>query len=214
MATKKSPAVKLDFRKEYKDLFSPSAKEPQIIRVPDFKYIMIDGRGDPNTSKDFQAKVGVLYGLAYTLKFQLKLNPNNPFDFSIPPLSGLWCADDVRAFFEKGRRHEWKWTLMILVPDRISPDIFERGRQELGRKKDPDFLEDAYFQVYKEGLAAQVMHLGPYSQEGPTISRLHAFFTSQGYVFNGRHHEIYLSDPRRSAPEKMRTIIRQPIRKE
>ena len=213
MTAKTASATKLDFKKEYKSLFSPSAKEPNLVQVPDFKYIMVDGRGDPNASPDFQAKAGLLYGLAYTLKFRLKLDPKQPFDFGVPPLSGLWCADDIRAFFEEGRRHEWNWTLMILMPDRISPALFEQAREELGRKKNPAFLDRAYFQVYREGLSAQVMHIGPYREEGPTIRRLHEFFQSKGYAFNGSHHEVYLSDPRRSAPNKMKTIIRQPVKK-
>jgi hypothetical protein len=213
MTRKRKPAPKLDFKKEYKAIFSPSAKTPEIVEVPDFKAIMIDGRGDPNTSPDFQAKVGVLYGLAYTLKFSLKRDKDDPFDFAVPPLSGLWCADDIRAFFEQGRRHEWRWTLLVLMPDRVSPALFEKARDELRRKKDPDHLAEAYFQVHHEGLAAQVMHIGPYAQEGPTIKKLHEYFLEKGFTFNGRHHEIYLSDPRRGAPEKMRTIIRQPVKR-
>ncbi len=209
---KKAPG-KLDFKKEYKALFSPSAKEPQTVEVPDFKYVMIDGRGDPNASPDFAAKVGVLYGLAYTLKFTLKRDPVHPFDFGVPSLSGLWCADDVKAFFEKGRRHEWKWTLMIALPDRVTPALFEKARDEVRRKKSPEHLDQARLEVYREGLAAQIMHLGPYSAEGPTIQRLHDFFLGQGYTFNGPHHEVYLSDPQRTAPEKMKTILRQPIKK-
>lgn len=213
MTQKKRLTEKLDFRKEYKTLFSPSAKEPEIVSVPDFKYIMIDGRGDPNNSPDFSAKINVLYGLAYTLKFALKRDASDPFDFSLPPLSGLWCAEDIQAFFEKGRRHEWQWTLMILMPERVTTALFEKARDELRRKKDPESLDLARLEVLREGTAAQVMHLGPYAGEGPTIARLHAFSRDRGYTFNGRHHEIYLSDPRRSAPEKMRTIIRQPVKK-
>jgi hypothetical protein len=213
MTTTRPPIPKLDFKKEYKNLFSPSAKTPEIIEVPAFKYLMIDGRGDPNASPGFQAKVGVLYGLAYTLKFSLKRDKDDPFDFSVPPLSGLWCADDIRAYFDDGRRQEWQWTLMILMPDRVSPTLFDKARDELRRKKDSDHLDEARFQVYHEGLAAQVMHIGPYAQEGPTIKRLHDFFQEKGFAFNGRHHEIYLSDPRRGMPEKMRTIIRQPIKR-
>jgi hypothetical protein len=213
MTTTRRAVSKVDFKKEYKGLFSPSAKTPEIVEVPAFKYIMIDGRGDPNTSPDFQAKVGVLYGLAYTLKFSLKRDKDDPFDFGVPPLSGLWCAEDIKAFFDQGRRPEWQWTLMILMPDRVAPALFEKARDELRRKKNPAYLDNAYFQVYHEGLAVQVMHIGPYAQEGPTIKRLHDFFQEKGFAYNGRHHEIYLSDPRRGAPERMRTILRQPIKR-
>jgi hypothetical protein len=210
--TAKTKTQKLDFKKEYKSLFSPSAKEPEIVEVPAFKYIMIDGRGDPNTSKDFQDKIQVLYGLSYTIKFMLKLDKTDPFDFTVPPLSGLWCADDITAFAE-GRKHEWKWTLMILMPDRVTREVFEEGKRKLEEKKNPAFLELANFEIYEEGLSAQIMHMGPYAEEGPTIAKLHDFFHGKGYTFNGRHHEIYLSDPRKCKPGKMRTILRQPIKK-
>ena len=210
--TAKTKTQKLDFKKEYKSLFSPSAKEPEIIELPAFKYIMIDGRGDPNTSKDFQDKVQVLYGLSYTIKFMLKLDKTDPFDFTVPPLSGLWCADDMTAFAQ-GRKHEWKWTLMILMPDRVTREVFEEGKRRLKEKKNPTFLELANFEIYEEGLSAQIMHMGPYAEEGPTIAKLHDFFQGKGYNFNGRHHEIYLGDPRKCKPEKLRTILRQPIKK-
>jgi hypothetical protein len=210
--TAKTKTQKLDFKKEYKSLFTPSAKEPEIVEVPAFKYIMIDGRGDPNTSKDFQDKIQVLYGLSYTIKFMLKLDKTDPFDFTVPPLSGLWCADDITAFAE-GRKHEWKWTLMILMPDRVTREVFEEGKKKLEEKKNPTFLELANFEIYEEGLSAQITHMGPYAEEGPTIAKLHDFFHGKGYTFNGRHHEIYLSDPRKCKPEKMRTILRQPIKK-
>lgn len=212
MTANKKSAPPLDFRKAYKALYSPSAKEPVIVDVPDFKCLMIDGHGDPNGA-EFSAKIAVLYGIAYTLKFSLKKDPSGPFEFSLAPLSGLWRAADPRAFFEQARRSEWRWTLMIPMPDVITPALLRQASAELKRKKDPDFLDQARLEVYREGLAAQVMHLGPYSAEPPTISRLHAFFQEKGYTFNGPHHEIYLSDPKRTAPEKMRTIIRQPVKK-
>jgi hypothetical protein len=203
---------KFDFKKEYKNLFSPSAKEAEIIDVPAFKYIMIDGEGDPNTAQEFQDKVQVLYGLSYTIKFMLKKDGKDPFDFAVPPLSGLWCAEDMTAFVE-GRKHEWKWTLMIAMPDRVTDDVFEKGKETLREKKNPVFLDQARLETYEEGLCAQIMHIGPYAEEGPTIAKLHEFFQEKGYTFNGRHHEIYLGDPRRCKPEKLRTIIRQPIGK-
>jgi hypothetical protein len=210
--TAKTKTQKFDFKKEYKSLFSPSAKEPEMIEVPAFKYLIIDGQGDPNTSKDFQDKVQVLYGLSYTIKFMLKQDKTDPFDFTVPPLSGLWCADDITAFAE-GRKHEWKWTLMILMPDRVTREVFAEGKRKLEEKKNPTFLDLAKFEIYEEGLSAQIMYIGPYAEEGPTIAKLHDFFQGKGYTFNGRHHEIYLSDPRRCKPEKMRTILRQPIKK-
>lgn len=212
MSKEKQAAPKFDFKKEFKYMFSPSAGEPEMVEVPELKYLMIDGKGDPNTAKEFEEKVGVLYGLAYTIKFMLKKDPQEPYDFTVPPLSGLWCAEDMTAYTEM-RKDEWEWTLMILMPDRVTGDVFQRAREELREKKNPQFLNNARFEVYAEGKCAQIMHIGPYSEEGPTIEKLHKFFQEQGYTFNGRHHEIYIGDPRRSKPEKLKTIIRQPIKK-
>jgi len=211
MVDKKRELNKLDVKKEYKYLYSPKKGKAEIVEVPPFKYIQIEGRGYPGTSQDFQEKVQVLYGLAYTIKFMMKKDTENPFDFTVPPLSGLWCADDMTAFTEAGRKDEWKWTLMILMPDPVVTGVFEKAREELKRKKDPLHLEEVRFGIYEEGLCAQILHLGPYDTEGPTIETLHSFFKEQGYTFNGQHHEIYLGDPRKSKPEKLKTIIRQPI---
>jgi hypothetical protein len=203
---------KIDFKKEYKFLFSASAKEAQKVEVPAFKYLMIDGQGDPNTVPEFSAKIQALYGLAYTMKFMLKLD-SQAVDFVVPPLSGLWCAEDITAFHE-GRKNEWLWTLMIMQPDAVTPELLATAKAKLAAKKPaPPFVGQVQLNVLHEGLAVQIMHIGPYSAEGPTIARLHDFMRENGYNFNGRHHEIYLSDPRRCQPEKMKTIIRQPVRR-
>ena len=212
MTEKKKETKKVDFKKDYKALFSPSAKEPEIIEVPAFKYIMIDGEGNPNTSTDFQDKVQVLYGLSYTIKFMLKQDKEHPFDYAVAPLSGLWHADDLFAFAEE-RKDEWQWTLMIMQPDPVTAEVFQLAKEKLIQKKNPPFVNEAYLKIFEEGLCAQIMHFGPYDKEGPTIAKLHAFFQEKGYTFNGRHHEIYLGDPRKSKPEKLKTIIRQPIKK-
>lgn len=204
---------KVDFKKEFKVLFSPSAKAPVMVDVPDFKYVMVEGEGDPNVVEQFQEKVGVLYGLSYTIKFMMKKDPVEPFDYTVLPLSGLWHAEDCSAFAGEGRKHEWRWRLMIMQPDRVTADVFEAAKEELRKKKNPAYLDDVRFEVYSEGLCAQIMHVGPYSQEGPTVRKLHDFFQEKGYTFNGLHHEIYLSDPRRAQPERLKTIIRQPVKK-
>jgi len=203
---------KIDFKKEYKFLFSASAKEPQKVEVPAFKYLMIDGQGDPNTAPEFSEKIQVLYSLAYTMKFMLKQG-SPAVEFVVPPLSGLWCAEDITAF-SAGRKHEWLWTLMIMQPDAITPELLANAKAKLAAKK-PELLsvERARLEVLHEGLAAQILHIGPYSAEGPTIARLHDFMKENGYTFNGKHHEIYLGDPRRCQPEKLKTIIRQPVKK-
>jgi hypothetical protein len=213
MKKKTNEAEVFDFKKEYKYLYTPKPGKPGIVEVPDFKYIMIDGQGYPGTSEEFCRKMQVLYGLAYTIKFGMKLDKENPFDFKVAACSGLWHADDMTAFAEEGRKEEWKWTIMILQPDQVNTAIFEKAKEELKKKKNPPDIDRVYFKVYQEGLCAQVMHIGPYDREKPTIEMLHKFFKDRGYTFNGRHHEIYLGDPRRTQPEKLKTIIRQPIKK-
>jgi hypothetical protein len=203
---------KIDFKKEYKFLFSASAKEGQKVEVPAFKYLMIDGKGDPNTVPEFFEKIQALYGLAYTMKFMLKLGPQ-ALDFVVPPLSGLWCAEDITAFRE-GRKNEYLWTLMIMQPDAVTPELLEKAKAKVAAKKEaPPSAGQVRLDVLKEGPAVQILHIGSYSTEGPTIARLHDFMKENGYTFNGRHHEIYLGDPRRCAPEKLKTIIRQPVKK-
>jgi len=203
---------KIDFKKEYKFLFSASAKETHMVEVPEFKYLMIDGKGDPNTVPEFAEKIQALYGLAYTMKFMLKLDPQT-LDFVVPPLSGLWCAEDITAFHE-GRKNEYLWTLMIMQPDAVTPELLEKAKVKLTAKKDaPSCAGQARLELLHEGAAVQILHIGPYSAEGPTIARLHDFMKENGYTFNGRHHEIYLGDPRRSQPDKLKTIIRQPVKK-
>ena len=203
---------KIDFKKEYKFLFSASAKEAQTVQVPEFKYLMIDGKGDPNTVPEFSAKIQALYGLAYTMKFMLK-DGRQAIDFVVPPLAGLWCAEDITAFHQ-GRKNEFLWTLMIMQPDAVTPELLEKAKTKLAAKKPAaPFAGQVRLEVLHEGPAAQILHIGPYSAEGPTIARLHDFMKENGYTFNGRHHEIYLGDPRRSQPDKLKTIIRQPVKK-
>lgn len=213
MVEKKTKPTKVDLKKQYKALYSPTAKTPEIVEVPAFKYIKIDGQGNPNQSKEFQEKVQLLYGLSYTLKFMLKKDNQDPFDFTVAPLSGLWWCDDMSAFTEPGRKDEWKWTLMIMQPDRVTTSLFEKAKEELIKKKNPPFNHHVCLEIYEEGLCAQIMHLGPYDKEGPTIKKLHDFIQEKGYVPHKQHHEIYLGDPRKAKPEKLRTIIRQPIKK-
>jgi len=203
---------KIDFKKEYKFLFSATARAAQTVEVPEFKYLMIDGKGDPNTAPEFPAKIQALYGLAYTMKFMLKQS-DPAIDFVVAPLSGLWCAEDITAFRE-GRKHEWEWTLMILQPDAVTPEQLEKAKAKLAAKKEaPACAGQVRLELLREGAAVQILHIGSYSSEGPTIARLHDFMKENGYTFNGRHHEIYLGDPRRSQPEKLKTIIRQPVKK-
>jgi hypothetical protein len=202
---------KLDLKKALKSLYD-AKPEPRMLEVPPLQFLMIDGAGDPNTSAEYQDAVQALYALAYTLKFKAKKEV--AIDYPVMALEGLWWADDMREFSVE-RKADWKWTMMLSTPDFITPGLVETALAEAGRKKNLAGLSRLRFATYAEGLAGQVMHIGPYAAEAPTIRRLHEFIHGQGYVFDGlvqKHHEIYLSDPRRAAPEKMKTIIRQPAR--
>ena len=199
--------VKVDLKKELKRLYNAPAGEAELVEVPALRYLMVDGLGDPNDNVDFQAATEALYGMAYTLKFMLKRGPT-ALDWVIMPL--LWWADDMEVF-RMDARADWKWTLMILQPDDVTEEHVEMARQELRAKKDPPGLAGLRYETYAEGLSAQVMYVGPYADEGPTIARLHSFIDEQGRRPRGKHHEIYMGDPRRTAPERLRTIIRQPV---
>jgi hypothetical protein len=188
-----------------------ASRAPEIVRVPELTFVMVDGHGDPNTSVEYREAIQALYGLSYTLKFSLK--KELALTYRVGPLEGLWWADDM-AEFSIGRKADWHWTAMIAQPDVVTPERFDRAREEVARKKALPGLERARLERFAEGLAGQVMYVGPYSDEGPTIEQLHRFIRELGYTFDGRrqrHHELYLGDPRRSAPEKLRTIIRQPV---
>jgi hypothetical protein len=201
----------IDLWKEHKAIFSPKAGKPEIVRVPPIKYLMIDGQGDPNSSGAFQDAIGALYGLAYTLKFAYRKDKG--VDFRVMPLSGLYHADDPRLFLE-GRKKEWRWTLMIPVPSVVTAAAFRKAKVEVARKKGASpSLDAARLETLREGQAVQLLHLGAYAEEQPNIEKIHRFIAENGLSFAGSHHEIYLSIPGRSRPERMKTIIRQPVRK-
>ncbi|MBC8204333.1 GyrI-like domain-containing protein [bacterium] len=202
---------KFDVKKEWKHLYFPSAKQPSMVEVPDMNFLMIDGQGDPNTSQDYQDAMMALYGVSFTVKFIVK-GEEPERDYVVPPLEGLWWMDDMTQFSEENK-HLWKWTAMIMQPDWVSKEMIEAAIEEVRRKKNPPALDKLRFETYHEGLSAQIMHIGPYSGERPTILKLHDFIENEGYDRRGKHHEIYLSDPRRTAPEKLRTVIRQPVEK-
>lgn len=202
---------KIDLRKDLKHLYNPSAKEVSIVEVPTMNFIMVDGRGNPNTEPEFQTAVEALYGAAYTLKFSLKKSGAGP-DFSVMPLEGLWWMDDMTQF-SADNKDQWKWTLMIALPDFVTPDMIDGVIKELQAKKDNPSIAKLYFAPFEEGTAVQIMYVGPYSEEASTIARMHEFAKSNGYGLAGKHREIYLSDPRRTAPEKLKTVLRQPVRK-
>ncbi|MFQ6674426.1 MAG: GyrI-like domain-containing protein [Fidelibacterota bacterium] len=200
---------KLDLRKELKHLYQPSAKEVGLVNVPPMSFLMIDGKGDPNQSGSFQQATEVLYGVSFTVKFDLKKRGIGP-EYAVLPLEGLWWTEGGRDFDMEDNAN-WLWTLMIMQPEHISSDHVAQAVEIYRTKKGGAGLEKIRFEQYEEGLSAQIMHVGPYSEEGPTIERIHEFVLENGYTLYKKHHEIYLSDPRRAKPEKLRTVLRHPV---
>lgn len=200
----------LDFKQQFKQFYSPSAKQYAIVDLPAMNFLMLDGAGDPNHAPAFQTAVETLYTVAYTLKFMLKKGADG-IDYGVMPLEGLWWSEEM-ATFSVERKSDWLWTLLIMQPDFITAAQVEAAKVEAAKKKDLPALSQLRFEAYHEGLSAQIMHLGPFAAEGPTIATLHTFISNQGYQLRGKHHEIYLNDLRRTAPEKLKTVIRQPIK--
>ncbi len=199
---------KLDLLKQHKALYSPKIATLEVVDVPAMNFLMIDGHGDPNTSPEYADAISALYSLAYTIKFAIKKEQG--IDFKVMPPEGLWWSGDMNDFIN-GNKSNWDWTMMILQPDCVTPAIVESLRPETAAKKNMPVVNKVRLESYHEGLSAQLMHIGPFADEGPNIQRLHAFIAEQGGTLAGKHHEIYMSDFRRTAPEKLRTIIRQPF---
>ena len=203
--------TKIDFKKELKHLYGPSKKDFQIIEVPRMTFLMVDGHGDPNTAPEYTQAVEALYAVAYKLKFFSK---NNGQDYVVPPLEGLWWAEDMESFSSARDKSQWDWTMMIMTPEWIKEENFQQALMDAAEKKDNPSLGKTRWEAYEEGLSVQILHLGSYDDEGPVLARLHnEWMPENGYTFNGKHHEIYLSDPRKVEPEKLKTILRQPIQK-
>ncbi|MBT3239339.1 MAG: hypothetical protein HON98_02415 [Chloroflexi bacterium] len=195
---------KLDLSKKYKEFFT-AKKDPVLIDVPPTSYIMIDGRGEPG-GEEYVAKVGALYNMAYKVKFQAKEMEK---DFVVCKLQGLWWFDDYNK--PTPPREEWNWTMMLRQPEYVTEEMVAKALEMAYSKKPVEELKEVKLVEYHEGLSAQIMHYGPYSEEEPTIERLHNFVAEQGFNLRGKHHEVYLKDPFRSAPEKLLTIIRHPV---
>jgi len=200
---------KEDFKKQLKHLYNSHGKGIEIIEVPEMNFLKVDGEGDPNTSKAFSDAIEALYPVAYTLKFMVKKGDIG-IDYGVLPLEALWWADDMSAF-TTGDKNAWKWTLMIMQPDFITSAMVEKAKEAVAGKKKPVSLPLVRFETYSEGKAAQILYTGPFSEEGPTIEKVHSFIKDNGSNRVGKHHEIYLSDMRRTAPEKWKTIVRQPM---
>lgn len=202
---------KIDLKKEWKHLYRPSAKEVVQVDVPALRFLMVDGEGDPNTSEAYAAAVAALFSVSYAAKFLTKKGAL-AVDYAVMPLEGLWWADDLSAFVANDRS-KWKWTMMILQPDFVEPSVIHAAIGEVRRKKSLAAVDELRLETFVEGRCAQLLHVGPFSEEGPSIRRVHDFIQARS-ALAGKHHEIYLSDVRRAAPSRWRTVIRQPMQPE
>jgi hypothetical protein len=200
--------AKLDLRKELKALYLPSAKSVAEVQVPRFVYLMIDGQGDPDSSADYAAAVEALFSVSYTARFMLRKEPQGQ-DYAVMPLEGLWWADDMTAF-HTGDRASWQWTMMIMQPAFVSQSLLQAAMAGVMKKKQLPAVARLRIESLEEGRCAQILHVGPFSTEGQTVERLHAYIDARSGR-RGRHHEIYLTDIRRAAPSRWKTVIRQPM---
>lgn len=202
----------MDFKKE---LASYKAKRGvfNVIDVPSMRYLMVDGHGDPNTEASYHQAIESLYSVAYHLKFHSKLDLGR--DYVVPPLESLWWAEDMDSFTSVQDKSRWDWTSMIMIPDWVSDETITRIIETIAtseKKPAPSRLADLRVEVLEEGTCVQTLHIGPYSEEGPTLAQMHhEFIPEHGLRMTGKHHEIYFGDPRKAAPEKLRTILRQPV---
>ena len=199
---------KIDLKKELKHLYQPSAKEVVQVEVPAFRYLMVDGQGDPNTSPAYAEAIEALFAVSYTAKFMVKKGPQ-AIDYAFMPLEGLWWADDMSAFASKDKS-QWKWIMMVMQPDFVADSTINAALAEVRKKKALPGVERLRLEPLAEGRCGQILHIGPFSDEGPTIERLHAFIDARTGR-TGKHHEIYLSDIRRADPKKWKTVLRQPM---
>lgn len=206
-----------DYKKEYKEFYMPE-KKPFIVMVPSMNYIGVRGQGDPNEEEgEYKQSIGLLYGIAYTIKMSKKGDHqmDGYFDFVVPPLEGFWWQDGVKGV-DYSRKEDFRWISLIRLPDFVTRDEYQWAVEEGTRKKKMDFSKVEFLSI-DEGLCVQCMHIGPYDAEPETVARMHEFIDQQGYTLDitdeRHHHEIYLSDARKVAPEKLKTVIRHPIKK-
>jgi hypothetical protein len=201
---------KIDLKKDLKHLYQPSAKEVVQVDVPPMNYLMVDGEGDPNTSQAFSDAVEALFSVSYAVKFMVKKG-SLTIDYGVMPLEGLWWADDMSAFSVEDKSN-WKWTAMIMQPEFVAQEMIDNAISTVREKKNPAAISKLRFESFSEGKCAQILHVGPFSEEGPTVEKVHQFIESLGKQRVGKHHEIYLSDIRRADPARWKTVIRQPMR--
>ena len=200
----------LDWKKELKHLYQPSTKEVTQVDVPAMNYLMIDGKGDPNIAKDYADAIEALFAVAYTIKFMVKKSALD-IDYGVMPLEGLWWAHDMSKFSTEDKSN-WLWTAMIAQPPFVTREMVSAAIAEVAKKKNPAVIAKLRFETFTEGKCAQIMHIGPFSEEGTNIAKVHHFIAENGGELCGKHHEIYLSNIRRADPSKWKTVIRQPMR--
>jgi len=200
---------KLDLKKKEKLFYYPSTLDVSVVDLPEMKFLMIDGQGDPNTSQEYQDAMETLFPVSYKTKFTSKQEKSQ--DYVVMPLEGLWWVENMEEF-SIADKSSWKWTVMIRQPDFINETLINKAIEELEKKKNLPSLSKLRFETFKEGKTVQIMHIGPYGEaEAPAVNKLHEYIESEGYQLRGKHHEIYISDMRRTKPEKLRTVIRQPF---
>ena len=205
--------AQLDLRKQLKHLYAPSAKNAELVDVPELKFVMIDGRiepgEEPGTSPAFEEAMAAMYGASYALKFISKLRKEDPIEYPVMPLEGLWWVEDGR--FDIKVKDNWFYTLMILQPDHITPAMFGEALDQVTKKHPNPALSRLRLASFCEGLCVQIMHFGPYAAEPATVERMNAWAAENGYRMTGKHHEIYMGDPRRAQPEKLKTVLRHGV---
>ncbi len=199
---------KINLKKELKSLYNPP-EEIVLVNVPGMNFLMIDGVGNPNTAQEYKDAIEALYAVSYALKFIVK--KEKAIDYVVMPLEGLWWTDEMDKFSMENK-DIWKWTAMIMQPEYVTEELFNKAVEQVQIKKSLPSLSKIKLKSFNEGLSAQLMYIGPYSAEGPAVRKLHNFIKENGFELRGKHHEIYLSDPRKSAPEKLKTVIRQPVK--
>lgn len=200
-------ATKIDYMRAMSHLYRAHGY-PELVEVPPMRFLMVDGHGDPNGSATFREAVEALFSLSYALKFRVK--SIDGIDYKVLPLEGLWWIPNARVW-DFADKSDWDWTLMVMQPELVTDDMVVEVREEVAKRKRLPALERAHLGAFDEGLAAQILHVGPYAEERPTLERLYGFVREEGFLPTGKHHEIYLSDPSKAPPPKLRTIIRHPV---
>lgn len=211
MRTRGTLLDKYDIKRAHKALYAPSSADFTLVDVPELHYLAIDGHGDPNTAPAYAEAIEALFGVSYTLKFESKNVLGR--DYVVGPLEALWRAEDMSTFTSRDK-DSWNWTAMIVQPEWITAEMLDAALAKLRAKKSLAAIDELRLLTLTEGLSVQILHIGSYDDEAPTLDRLHhEYLPANGLDFNGDHHEIYISDARRTEPAKLKTVLRQPVRR-